>query len=183
MRLIFLFLISTILSFGQTIPVSRIVDWSNAGYPDSFPNPPLVLDVTSFGAVGDSIFDNTTPIRNAIDSLHGGRGVIYFPPGNYIIGSTLDLADSIILRGVSSDSTRLIFNLQGAVGNGINITGSVSGIFAVVLSGSERGSNAIVVNDPSSFTAGDFCELVQDNGAWDSQPVSWANNSLDKFCT
>lgn len=181
MRLIFLFLVSTTLSFGQTIPLSRIVDWSNAGYPDSFPNPPLVLDVTNFGAVGDSIFDNTTAIRNAIDSLHGGRGVIYFPPGNYIIGSTIDLADSVILRGASSDSTRLILNLQGAVGNGFKVTGSASGLFTAVRSGSERGSNAIVVNNPSSFTAGDFCELVQDNGAWDSQPVSWANNSVGQI--
>ena len=183
MRLKFIipFLLSASLTFAQTIPSSRIVDWTHAGYPDSIPNPNLIFDVTNFGAIGDSIFDNTNAIRNAIDSLHGARGVIYFPPGNYIIGSTIDLADSVILRGVSSDSTRLIFNLQGAVGNGFNILGSVSGIFAVVLSGTERGSNSIVVNDPSSFSLGDFCELVQDNGAWDSQPVSWANNSVGQI--
>jgi hypothetical protein len=176
-----LFFLGVFTASAQTIPVNRLVDWSVAGYPDSFPNPGLVYDVTNFGAVGDSLFDNATAIRDAIDSLHGNRGVIYFPPGNYIIGSTIDLPDSVILRGASSDSSRLIFDLGGVIGHGFNVTGSVSGVFANVVSGGFRGNDQIVVDDPSSFSVGDYCELIENNGAWDVQPVSWADNSVGQI--
>ncbi len=181
LHLLFFLLISVANSFAQTIPPTLTADWSKAGYPDSFPNPSLVFDITNFGGNGNGVFDNATALNDAIDSLHGSRGVIYFPTGNYIIGSTIDLPDSVIIRGLSSDSTHLIFNLNGSVGNGFNITGGASGVFASVLSMAVRGSTAIVVDDPSSFTIGDYCELVQNNGSWDTQPVSWADNSVGQI--
>ena len=120
------FFIYSFSGISQTIPASRIADWSNVGYPDSIPDPSVIFNVMQFGAVGDGITDDANAIRSAIDSLHGTRGVIYFPAGNYLVGSTLDLPDSVILRGASSDSAKIIFNFNGVVGNGFNITGGVS---------------------------------------------------------
>ena len=105
---------------AQTIPVSRISDWSNSGYSEIIPSPTNILDVKQFGAAGDGITDDANAIRNAIDSLHGSRGVVYFPSGNYLVASTIDLPDSVILRGISSDSAHIIFNLNNTVGNGFN---------------------------------------------------------------
>ncbi len=176
-----LFLFFSIIVIGQTIPSSRISNWSHAGYQEAVPTPLNILDVTLFGAVGNGIIDNTNYIRSAIDSLHGLRGVIYFPPGNFLVESTIDIPDSVILRGASSDSTHLIFNFNGLVGNGFNITGSISGNFTSVISGANRNSNSIIVSNPSDFIPGNYAELIENNGYWDTQPVSWADNSVGQI--
>ena len=177
---LFIFLLNFIFASAQIIPSNRIADWSFAGYPDSFPEPLTILDVTTFGAVGDSLTDNSTSIMDAIDSLHGQRGVIYFPAGKYIVGSTISLNDSVILRGASSDSTWLLFNLNGITGNGINVTGT-TGNFTNVTAGATIFNNYITVIDTAGFYAGCFAELLENNGTWDTQPVSWADNSVGQI--
>lgn len=168
-------------NFAQTIPQSRISNWESAGYSSNLSSPAIILDVTQFGATGNGTTDDAAAIRLAIDSLHGKRGVVYFPPGNFLLNSGLDLPDSVIIRGATSDSTHLIFNFNGAVGNAINISGSQSGVFTSVISGAERNSSKIVVSDPSSFTEGDYAELIENNGSWDTQPVFWADNSVGQI--
>src|SRR5690242_7916111 len=122
--IVFVFFITG--SKAQTIPSSRTVDWSHAGYEGAIPDSAATVDVTTFGAVGDSTTDNYSFVLNAINSLNGNRGVIYFPPGNYLMQTGFSLPDSVILRGASSDSTHLIFDFAGAAGNNINISGSLS---------------------------------------------------------
>ncbi len=169
------------INFAQTIPQSRISNWESAGYSSNLFSPAIILDVTQFGATGNGTTDDAAAIRLAIDSLHGKRGVVYFPQGNFLLNSGLDLPDSVIIRGATSDSTHLIFNFNGAVGNAINISGSQSGVFTSVISGAERNSSKIVVSDPSSFTEGDYAELIENNGSWDTQPVFWADNSVGQI--
>ena len=177
----FLFFLFSQATFAQVIPAERFTDWSGAGYPDSIPDPATVLDVTSFGAVGDGVTDNFSTVSSAINALNGAQGVIYFPAGNYLIGSSLNLPDSTILRGAGSDSSHLIFNLNGTIGNAINITGTISVNQVSVLGGHQLGSNNIKVADTASFTAGDYVEIFQENGSWDTQPVSWANQSVGQI--
>ena len=178
--LCFFFLIFSI-SNAQVIPADRFTDWSGAGYPDSIPEPTLILDVTTFGAVGDGVTDNFSAVNSAINALNGAQGVIYFPAGDYLISATLNLPDSAILRGAGSDSTHLRFNLNGAVGNAINIQGSASVNVLSVLSGFEVGSNYLVVSDASTLNPGDYMELMEANGNWDTQPVSWAAHSVGQI--
>jgi len=178
---LFLFLFLNLRSSAQTIPINRLIDWSVAGYPDSFPQPSLVLDVMDFGASGNGITDDAQAIRDAIDSLHGNQGVVYFPPGQYLIGSMIDLPDSVVLRGATSDSTHIIFNFNGNVGNGFNIGGSESGVFTNITSGAFRGSNQVIVDDSTLFTTGDYAEVMQDNGTWDTQPAVWATNCIGQI--
>jgi hypothetical protein len=47
-----------------------------------------VVNVKDFGAVGDGVADDTAAIQAAIDSL---TGTIYFPDGNYVTSSTINL--------------------------------------------------------------------------------------------
>jgi hypothetical protein len=169
-------------AFAQTLPSNRKVDWSVAGYRDSFPNPANVFNmVTAFGAIGDSATDNAIIIQTAIDSLHGQRGVLYFPPGKYLVSAQLNLRDSVILRGASSDSTMILFNMNGNIGNGFYIGGSETTVFTSVTGGAVFGSNYIVVNDTAGYTAGCYAELIEDNGSWDTQPAVWANNSVGQI--
>ena len=67
------------------------------------------------------------------------------------------------------------------VGNGFNITGSISGNFTSLISGADRSSNSIIVTNPSAFAPGDYAELIENNGSWDTQPVSWADNSVGQI--
>lgn len=68
------------------------------------------VDVTSFGAVGDSNSpnptDNRIPIQNAIDSLPttgpNPGGTVYFPPGNYNVSGTLYVPSNVRLQGIGS---------------------------------------------------------------------------------
>ncbi len=166
---------------AQVIAPSRTTDWYVAGHEGPIPNPTNVVDVTTFGAIGDSLTNNYTSIVNAINSLSGGAGVIYFPPGNYIIQSPLNLPDSVIIRGASSDSTHLIFNFNSVVGNSFNISGPGTSAFVNVLAGYAKGSNAIKVANATGFAAGDYAEIQEDNGTWDTQPVSWANQSIGQI--
>jgi len=46
------------------------------------------VNVKDFGAVGDGVADDTAAIQAAIDSL---SGTIYFPDGNYVTSSTINL--------------------------------------------------------------------------------------------
>ena len=178
---LFFFTCSFLQLNAQLIPASRVVDWTHAGYEGIIPDPPVVIDITSFGAVGDSITDNYPFVFNAINSLSGNRGVIYFPPGNYLFQSTVTLPDSIVIRGASADSTHLIFDLAGVAGNSITISGSANFSFTNVLKGFNKGSSFVVVGNPAGFTSGDYAEIQEENGAWDTQPVSWADHSVGQI--
>lgn len=168
------------VSFSQIIPLNRQSDWSQTGYPDSIPEPSLILNVMDFGAIADGINDDFAAIDSAIDALNGNRGVIYFPPGLYRIGTNLHLPDSTILRGASADSTHLRFDLQGAISNCISISGSPVSAFDTVV-GAFQGLNYLTVYDPSIYQVGMYLELLVDNGSWDTQPVSWADNSVGQI--
>jgi hypothetical protein len=168
-------------TYAQVIPSSRTTDWYVAGLEGPIPNPTNVIDVTTFGALGDSATNNYSVIVNAINSLSGTAGVIYFPPGNYIIQSPLNLPDSVVIRGASSDSTHLIFNFNSAVGNSFNVSGPNGSAFVNVLAGYAKGSSAIRVANVTGFAVGDYAEIQEDNGTWDTQPVSWANQSIGQI--
>ena len=183
MKKLILFFVLSISSpsFAQVIPASNRVDWSHAGHEGVIPDPSNIVDVTGFGAVGDSLTDNHGFILTAISSLNGNRGVIYFPPGNYLVLSTINLPDSVILRGASSDSTHLIFDFAGSAGNCINIAGQATFPFTNILYGFAKGSPYVVVADTSGFAMNDDAEIQEDNGNWDTQPVSWADHSVGQI--
>ncbi len=68
------------------------------------------FNVKDFNAKGDGVTDDTTAIQNCINEAQKHRGIAYFPPGNYIITSTLFL-------GNPDGSHDYPFSIQG-VGKG-----------------------------------------------------------------
>lgn len=67
-----------------------------------------VYDVTRFGAVGDSVTDNTIFIQNAIDSCAKTGGKVYFPRGTFSTATlvlkshvTLDISGGAIILGIA----------------------------------------------------------------------------------
>jgi hypothetical protein len=75
-----------------------------------------------YNAVGDGVADDTAAIQAAFDALGVNGGTVYFPAGDYICGSSLNLDDrrSIILRGTgglsagAQTATRLKFTGTGS---------------------------------------------------------------------
>lgn len=76
-------------------------------------------NVTDFGALGDGITDDTASIQLAINQLFlneinltdiSSRVTLYFPPGKYIITSTLSVPSYATLIGAGKDKTIIQFN-------------------------------------------------------------------------
>ncbi len=166
---------------SQVLTVDRRVDWTSAGYEGCIPNPSTFRDVTNYGAIGNGTTNNATAIANAISSLGGNAGIVYFPEGNYLVNSTLDLPSNVVLRGESPSKTTLTFNLGGATNELIRAAASAGASFVSISSGYTKGSNSIVVSNPASFNVGDYAEIRQANGSWDSKPASWAAYSVGQI--
>ncbi len=88
------------LTTGSTYPItasySSISNVLNHGW----------VDVTSYGALGDGISDDTTAIQSSINAIQNvGGGTVYFPVGNYKITSTITVASaSVWLLGTGNGS-------------------------------------------------------------------------------
>jgi hypothetical protein len=169
------------LLMAQVIPASRLTDWSNPGYRGDGALNCAIMDVTTLGVLGDSITDNSNLVNTIINGSSGSRTVLYFPPGIYLFNAPLFLRDSIVLRGASAGDTRFKFNFNGNSGNGISISGGSNSSWYNVTSGYDRGNYWITVADSGQIQAGDWAELREQNGAWDTQPISWADYSIGQL--
>ncbi len=166
---------------AQVVAPERLVDWSIAGFPDTIPKPSLIINVQDHGAVGDSLTENYPAIVDAINALGGRLGVIYFPAGIYLIGNQVMLPDSVIIRGESSGSTFLQFDLGGRDEHCFFIRHTPVDTFTRVISGFTKSSLSLEVTDGSLFEAGDHAEMLQENGSWDTKPATWAEQSIGQM--
>jgi len=166
-----LFLSLAIAAQAQVIPASNRVSWDNAGCHFAFPEPQLTANVMAFGAHADGVNDDVAAITNAIASLNGHYGVVYLPSGTYLMLSTIDLPDSVIIRGAGADSTFLKIN---STVNGFTSCGNITGTFTKILSGFNKESQKITVANCALFSTGNDVEMHEDNGSWDTSPATWA---------
>jgi hypothetical protein len=74
-----------------------------------------VANVKAFGAKGNGSTDDTSTFNSAIASLTGGTGVLYMPPGRYLISSTIDLPDNCQVIGAGSGATEIIHTSNNAL--------------------------------------------------------------------
>ncbi len=177
-----LFVFIPFLSFAQIIPSAATVDWSKAGFEGEIPAFNNIADVTLFGAIANDTIDDYPAVVSAIASLNNLAGVVYFPAGNYLIKTTITLRDSLIIRGAGSDSTTLTFHFNGAALNSIHIGYGVNNAYQPLVSGYLKDSRKLVVSNAQNiFAANDEIEIREVNGAWDIQPVSWADYSVGHF--
>jgi hypothetical protein len=174
-----LILLASLQASSQIIPDSIAADWSHAGFEGSVPSYGNVTDVTTFGAIPNDSIDDLPAVAAAINALGGHAGVIYFPPGNYVLQASINLPDSVILRGAGSDSTLFTFDFSNTVSNCINIAHGASNLFYPIVSGYNKGSaDLLVAGADTIFAAGDEIEIREANGAWDTNPAAWAAFSV-----
>ncbi len=97
---------------AQVIPPERQVDWSVALNSYNYRLPLKEVNVKDFGAIGDGVNDDQTAIAEAISSLNGELGYVYFPAGTYLLKNPISLPDSVILRGDGANVCELRFNFN-----------------------------------------------------------------------
>jgi Pectate lyase superfamily protein len=75
----------------------------------------LVLNVKDFGAVGDSVTDDTFAINTALAAFVSTGGVLYFPSGTYIITGNINVPQYVGLEGNSGSgqASRIHFTGTG----------------------------------------------------------------------
>ena len=61
----------------------------------------LTYNVKDYGAVGDNTTDDTTAIQAALDAVAAGGGIVYFPPGLYLISASLTVKARTRLVGAN----------------------------------------------------------------------------------
>ncbi|MFN6038853.1 MAG: glycosyl hydrolase family 28-related protein [Bacteroidota bacterium] len=174
--LMLIFLFPTFLKSQSYTP--KKTNWQQAGYLGIKPIFTNTVNVLNFGADNSGNSSNNTALTNAIASLSGQPGVIYFPPGNYLFSSNINInRDSLIIQGAGSTQTQFMFNLNGSAGNCININGSQnnSDTSSITLSAARDSVWTTVVNS-SSFNTGDWVYLTMN----DSNLLfsSWAYGSV-----
>jgi len=166
---------------GQVIPEERRVDWEASIQHINLFQPKVQINVLDFGAIGDGITNDQPAIMDAILSLDGQLGYIYFPSGNYLIEDPIIIPDSCILKGAGSDLSTLTFNLGQNPVNCISISKTQNSNFVEITGGLNKGSNLLTISDISAFSIGDYIEIRQENGEWDVVPVSWADYSVGQM--
>src|SRR5690242_16008154 len=84
------------------------------GQPSIPANPSPTLEgwfnVKDFGAKGDGRTTDTAAIQKAIDAAHAKGGVVWLPPGDYLVGSLnlTGISRGICLRGAAPGASNLI---------------------------------------------------------------------------
>ena len=118
------------------IPNVSHAGWGGGGVPLPDGSGTVLIAVTSFGATGDGVTDDTAAVRAAIDAAVAQAGsqpngaTVFFPPGTYqLSGPLLIHGDRVQLRGFDRDSTTLRF------------TESLQSSYAVFPGGSSGDSN------------------------------------------
>ena len=73
--------------------------------------PASTFDITSFGAVGDSVTDDGPAMQSAVDAAAVDGGIVHVPAGTYRVATGVTVPSGVTLRGIgwrgsSSASTR-----------------------------------------------------------------------------
>ncbi len=166
---------------AQTIPADRRVNWQQVTEDYTYKTPEKTVSILDFDGVADGKTDNSEALKLAIVSLQNRAGTILFPAGTYLFNSTVVLPDSIQLKGDGSDVTILKFDLNQQPKNCISITGTAENHFVRLKGGYSFGSSKLLSDSASYFQAGDWVEILEDNGSWNTVPADWAKNSVGQI--
>jgi hypothetical protein len=118
-----------------------------------------VFDVTAYGAVGNGSTDDTTAVQAAATAAGTAGGVLYFPPGDYLIdpitvdnNSATPWVHGITIKG--SGHVSRIAARTGATGQLITVTGGYAHISDLYVDGRNQAVTLLRLGDG---TLGDGC--------------------------
>jgi hypothetical protein len=174
----FLFILIMFASglYAGEIPEERLVDWGKAGAVfvcDSM----HIITSSSLGLDNTGNNDNTAVINNAIDTASKPL-MFLFEPGIYLFNGTIKLKSNVCISGYSSENTFFKFDMHKKAAHCFNISGGAASEFTDVSGGYFRNNDYLTTEQYDIFATGDYVEIHQENGNWDSNPANWAKYSV-----
>lgn len=148
----------TMGALAQTVPATRITDWSHAGMQDSIPVYNNVVNIMDYGGISDGVTANDTPFQNALAALALQPGTVLFPPGSYIFRHSISLRDSMVIKGAGT-SSKLLFNLGGNAQDMINVQGNLGSTVWPVSQHISKNDTAIYLDSATGLAVGDWVLL------------------------
>ncbi|SMF09198.1 hypothetical protein SAMN02745866_00683 [Alteromonadaceae bacterium Bs31] len=130
-----------------------------------------MVDVTTRGIMPNG-GEDAEVLRSLLSDLDKPT-VLYFPPGDYHIGSggTVNIPSNVIIRGAGPDKTH--FRLSGDAG-GFACYGYNTGSKKNVVESVTAGDNIVQLDDVSGLAVGDIVDIKQNNP---HSPDAWAANT------
>lgn len=113
--------------------------------------------VRDFGAKGDGIADDTTPINNALT----GGGDVYFPTGTYRVSAALRVNTKTTLRGAGRGQSIIRMTKSGE-GSTIDVTSSNVMIYALSIEGPSPNDTYVALETAIRFHPATANERLQD---------------------
>lgn len=82
---------------------------------DNYPRLLKVINVKSHGAVGDGFTNDSAAVVTSVSALPTGGGVIYFPPGTYLLNSAvaINVKSGVTFRGAGQTATTISTTTDG----------------------------------------------------------------------
>jgi hypothetical protein len=166
---------------AQTIPADRRVNWKQAIQSYTFKEPKQIVNILDFGGIADGKTDNSAALKQAIVSFQHRAGTVLFPAGTFLFNTPIVLPDSIQLKGAGSDVSVLAFNLNHESKNCIRISGTAENHFVRIKGGYSIGSTKLLSDSAAYFSPGDWVEILENNGNWNTVPAEWAKHSVGQI--
>lgn len=162
----------------------RITEW-NPGIPGGVPfiSAP-VKNVLNYGADNKGVSDCKNAVIAAINSVPDEGGVVYFPEGTYLLTGKIETGKSkVVFRGDGYNKTKILCNHEDLC---FEVITYKRGEWQNLISGYDKGSFSVVVEDGSKFHAGEFAEVQQNNDSalmyTDPEWVTdWAQNAVGQL--
>jgi hypothetical protein len=144
---------------AQTIPPSRTVSWSNVNNAGATAPDGLVLNILTYGGVGDGVTPNDAAISAALAALGGQNGTIEFPAGDFFFQNPIVLPDSTALRGQGAAQTILRFNLGGVANDLIQMRGTLVNVADTFALPASLGDTMLVCSNAPHVNTGDWIKI------------------------
>lgn len=177
------FLLSSLCNdtiYSQVLSPDRSCNWAKAGYPGNTPVYTSVRNIIAYGGNGNGSLANDMALQNAVSSLNGESGTIYFPGGTFVFNNPIILRSNIVLKGDGAANSILRFNLGGN-SSCINIVGNSTAMISRITADAVKGASFILVNDPTLFSVNDHVKIYQNDSVLVND--DWALESVAQIVT
>lgn len=152
---------------GNTIP--RRVDTLETDVDSLYTKTSHIVNVKEFGAVGDSVTNNTTALQNALNYLHSiGGGTLEIPEGDYIINGLITIPNDGVVTSNHYTMNSIVIKGAGAwmhgsasvtayPHGGTNLILNYNGDYQIL----SVGKGYLEISDISFITGSDSGEVIR----------------------